>query len=234
MKSTQKTLSIILPAYNEAGAIANTVKGVDTAVKRLVGDDYEIIVVNDGSRDNTGQILKDLAKSVKKLTVIEHKTNLGYGAALRSGLEKADSKWVAYMDSDGQFNPNDLKLLLDETPNSNVVIGYRRFRQDNVVRRFNTWVWHLTVRLTTGLKVKDLDCGFKLFDGEVLRKTFPLTAEGAVVSVELLTKLKKQNAKWVEVEVRHYPRRSGKPTGANLSVVIKAIYELSRLGRVQT
>jgi glycosyltransferase involved in cell wall biosynthesis len=164
--------------------------------------------------------------------VVHHEQNQGYGAALVSGFKAARFEWVGYTDGDGQFDLADIERFFEPSQRADVLLGYRRQRNDHWGRRLNAWLWGQLVRLILGLKVKDLDCGFKLFKAERLRNLGSLEARGAVISAELLMKIKAMGCRWEEVMVEHYPRRGGAPSGARLSVILRAVRELLWLRKV--
>src|SRR5262249_14403742 len=155
-----KTLSVVLPAYNEEALIESTVRAVAEALMWW-GLESEIIVVNDGSHDRTGDVVASLAACDKRIRLITHPENRGYGAALVTGFESARNDLVFFMDSDGQFDISELASLLPLAQHYDTVWGYRRDRQDTWVRRLNAWGWKLLVRLFLGVSVRDVDCAFK-------------------------------------------------------------------------
>src|SRR4030043_2129540 len=217
-------LSVFFPAYNLEGQIENTVESAFIAIPKLV-DKYEIIVVNDGSRDKTGRVLSKLSLKYPNLKIITHKINKGYGAALKSGLYGAKYPWIAFTDGDGQFEITEMGKLLDEQKRSGaeLVIGYYRKRRVSTFKILTSKIWELIVYLLFGLRVRDIDCGFKLISKKVIDKIPKLESErGAFISSEFLIKARKSGFKIVETGVHHYPRTEGKGTGANLNVIVKS------------
>jgi glycosyltransferase involved in cell wall biosynthesis len=203
-----------------------------TAVlQRLEIPRYEIIIVNDGSTDESGRIADELAAKDPHIKVVHHPENQGYGAALVSGFTAARYEWVTFNDGDGQFDLGNLERFFEPSGRVDAVLGYRRVRNDHAGRKLNAWLWGGLVRGILGLKVRDLDCGFKLFRTEQVRRLGTLEARGAVISAELLMKLKMQGCTWEEVPVEHYPRLGGVPSGARLRVILRAVWELLRLRR---
>ncbi|GAC1447906.1 MAG: glycosyltransferase [Ktedonobacterales bacterium] len=224
---TWRHLSIVLPAYNEEAIIANTVQACLLTAERLCPN-AEIVVVNDGSRDRTGAIIDDLAARDARVVAIHHTVNRGYGAAILSGFAAARGELLFFMDSDGQFDIEDIARLIpiQERDPAVAVLGYRERRQDTWVRRANAWSWKQMVRLVLGLRgVRDIDCAFKLLPTRVVRAC-AITAQGAMVNTELLVKLQRMGVAWVQVPVRHFPRTHGTATGANLRVIARAFREL--------
>jgi glycosyltransferase involved in cell wall biosynthesis len=187
--------------------------------------DIEIIVVNDGSSDTTASIIDEMAAQSNDVVPVHHKVNRGYGAALRSGIYKANKELIFFTDSDLQFDLEEIRHLQEWIDKYDIVAGYRARRADPIHRRFNAWGWNVLVRLILGLKVKDIDCAFKLFRREVLQ-SIRLETVGAMINTEILTMAQRNGAKIKEVPVSHYPRLAGEQTGANLRVILKALREL--------
>jgi glycosyltransferase involved in cell wall biosynthesis len=228
-----KELSVFFPAYNEEKRLEKTVL---SAIKVLpsVADKWEVIIVNDGSKDKTGQVAKKIASKNKNVSVIEHEVNRGYGAALKSGLYSAKYRWITFIDSDGQFDFSEIDQFIEtqNKTNADLVIGYYKSRAVPFYRKVNSTLWQLVVFALFGLKVRDIDCAFKLIDAKIVKKIPQLESErGAFISSELLIKAKKVGAKIVEIPVSHFPREGGVGTGASLNVIIKSFVDLFRLWR---
>jgi len=231
MKSPWKSLSVFFPAYNEAEALPGLLEHSSEVLGGLGLEDYELIVVDDGSSDDTAKIVETCAAKDSHIRLVRHPKNMGYGAALSTGFAAAKYEWVAYNDGDGQFDLADIVRFYEPSQRADVVLGYRRQRQDHFGRKFNAWLWGQMVRVILGLRVRDLDCGFKLFRTVRVRSLGSLGARGAVISAELLMKLKMAGCVWEEVEVEHYPRKGGAPSGANAGVIMRAVRELVWLRR---
>ncbi|GAC1371964.1 MAG: hypothetical protein NVSMB39_6130 [Candidatus Saccharimonadales bacterium] len=231
MKPPWTSLSVFFPVYNEAEALPEVVDRATGVLRNLELENYEIIIVDDGSADGSGAIADRLAKQDQHIKVVHHGVNQGYGAALVSGFEAAKCQWVVYNDGDGQFDLGDLERFFEPSTRTDAVLGYRRVRHDHAGRKLNAWLWGEMVQEILGLQVRDLDCAFKLIKTERLKQLGRLEARGAVISAELLVKLKNAGVKWEEVPVEHYPRLGGEPTGAKLSVIFRALMELVRLRR---
>jgi glycosyltransferase involved in cell wall biosynthesis len=220
-----------MPVYNEAEALAGVVeRGLDVLAD-LGLHEYELVVVDDGSTDDTGRIADEYARKNPHVRVIHHPENRGYGAALVSGFEAARYEWVAYTDGDGQFDLADIRRFFEPSRRVDVVLGARRERNDHLGRKLNAWIWGQVVGIILGLRVRDLDCGFKLFRTNRVRSLGLLEARGAVISAELLLKLERSGCQWEEVLVEHYPRKGGAPSGARPAVIGRAVRELTRLRR---
>ena len=163
MSKLIKELSTFLPCYNEAENLGKTARNVLTNLKR-VAEKYELIIVNDGSRDNTQHVAQELAAKDQNIRIINHPVNRGYGAAFKSGLYAAKYPWISFIDADGQFDFSEIDqfIKIQKETEADLVIGYYRHRQVLFVRKLNTFAWQTVVFLLFGLKVRDIDCGFKL------------------------------------------------------------------------
>ena len=228
MTSVGQELSVVLPAYNEEANIENVVRGVAAYLDEH-GLDYEVIVVNDGSHDRTGEILTHLQQEFPRLRPQHHPQNRGYGAALRTGFDAAQKRYVFYMDGDGQFDIRDLDRLLPLASEDCIVTGYRIQRRDPFVRRLNAMLFGgFLVRVMLGVRVRDLNCAFKLIPRAVLRG-MTLESTGALINAELYGRAVRRGIRIREVGVNHYPRPAGVQTGAHLRVILRAFYDLFRL-----
>jgi len=231
MKKVIDQLSVFFPSYNEEANIEKTLM-MAREVLLDTASEWEIIVVNDGSRDRTGEIAERLSKSDKRIRVVTHSPNRGYGAAFKSGFYSARFPWIAFTDADGQFDFSEITKLIakQKETKADLVIGYYLKRQVSLLRKLNSFLWQLVVFLLFGLKVKDIDCGFKLVSKKVIDKIPKLESErGPFISSEFLIKAKKSGFKIVEVGVHHYPRKAGTATGAQLRVIIHGFIDLFRL-----
>ncbi len=222
-------LSVFLPAHNEESNIEEVVRGFCTELPRLTND-YEVIVVDDGSRDRTGEIADRLAAADRHVKVVHHPVNRRYGGAVISGIRASTKPFVLLCDGDGQFDPADIALLAAQMPTCDVAVGRRVQRADRFVRRLNGKAWTMLVRLLFGLKVRDIDCGFKLFRREAI-DGIELHSQGALISTELLARIAGRGARIREVDVHHLPRLGGESSGANLRVILYAFWELFALFR---
>ena len=225
-------LSVFFPCYNEEKNIKNTVSKAIKVLKK-VAKEWEIILINDGSKDNTAGVLKQIKKEYpKEISIITHNPNRGYGAALKSGLYNAKYNWIAFTDSDGQFDFGEITKFIDkqQKTKADIVIGYYLSRQVSKATILTSKIWEIIVFILFGLKVTDIDCGFKLINKNVIENIPKLEAErGAFISSEFLIKSKKAGFKIVELGVHHYPRVEGKATGRNLKVILKSFSDLFSL-----
>jgi len=220
-------LSAIVPVHDEAGSLEMVAHEL-LAVLPAVAAAWELIVVDDGSRDATAAIADRLASSRVGVRVVRHATNRGYGAALASGLAAARHPFVFWMDGDGQFRATELRLLVAALGEAEAVIGYRARRADRWIRRLNTALWNSLVRLLFDVPARDVNCAFKLVRRDVLGEE-ALQARGAMISTEILVRLHRRGSRIVEVPVAHFPRQGGSASGAAPRVVARALVELLRL-----
>jgi glycosyltransferase involved in cell wall biosynthesis len=221
-------LSVFFPAYNEESNIAKT---VNLAIKFLESEkiNYEILVVNDGSSDQTAAVVSELTRKNKRISLISHPRNRGYGGALKTGMKESAFDWICYADSDGQFNFQELQYFLKFINQYDMVIGYRKKRSDSQIRHLLAKALQIGDWLLFGVWFKDIDCGFKLFKKKVVQTVFPLVTESAITESEFMIKAKRAGFKIKEVGVTHLAREKGIQTGAQLKVVSKAIREAFKL-----
>jgi len=221
-------LSVFFPALNEEKNIEATVSRAISAIEPLVKK-LEVIVVNDGSTDKTKEVVEKFAKRDKRVRLINHEENKGYGGALKSGFYGAKYEWIFFSDGDGQFDFGEFKKLSDEVDEADLVIGFRKNRAEGFLRVANAKLWSLFILVLFGLRVKDIDCAFKLVKKKVLDTIPKLESDGAMVSAELLVKAKKAGFTIKEVPVSHFLRVTGNPTGANIKVILRAFKEALKL-----
>jgi glycosyltransferase involved in cell wall biosynthesis len=224
-------LSYFFPAHNEEGNLEALVADALVALPALASR-FEIIIVNDGSRDRTGALADALASAhPEAVRVIHHPTNLGYGAALRSGFRVARFEYVGFTDGDRQFAVSDLGRLtarIAEADRPDVVAGFRIQRADPLIRTLYARSYRLANRILFGLRVTDVDCACKLFRRDSLRG-LRVESGGAFFSAELLIKLAAAGRSVVQVGVPHYPRTIGTPTGARPAVILRAVRDFWNL-----
>jgi len=225
-------VSVFLPCHNEEGNIERVVAELEAELPRIAGH-HEIIVVDDGSRDRTGEIADRMAAANPRLKVVHHPVNRGYGVAVISGIRACNEPWIVLCDGDGQFETSDLARLAAKVPEFDVVVGHRTHRADPLMRRVNGKAWTVLMRLLLGIRISDVDCGLKLFRRDLV-EGIDLQAKGAMISAELMAQLAARGAKICEVDVRHLPRVAGEQSGASLKVIARAFRELFLLyGRLR-
>jgi dolichol-phosphate mannosyltransferase len=207
MEPRRPSLSLVLPAYNEAEGIGPAVAEADAALGRFA-DDYEILVVDDGSRDATADVVAGLARECSHVRLLSHDRNRGYGAALRTGFEAARGERVAFTDADGQFDVAELERLVAASRRTPVVVGYRIDRKDHWPRRFFSWGYNQIVRRLIGTGVRDCDCALKVFRRDALRSLLPESTH-FFVNTEMLARARQSGLPVAEIGVTHRPRRHG-------------------------
>lgn len=228
MSKSTPSVSVFFPAYNDAGTIASLVILAHMTVRKYTND-YEVIVVNDGSPDHTGELLDEMALVNPWLKVVHHQKNRGYGGALRTGFETASKKLVLYTDGDAQYDPREFALLLDEyTDEVDFVNGYKISRNDPLHRKIIGRVYHHFVKIAFGLKVRDVDCDFRLMKKSVFDKV-TLTRSSGVICVELMKKVTDANFRIAQVPVHHYHRTYGKSQFFNFPRVFRTLRDLANL-----
>lgn len=226
-----ESLSVFFPSYNEQDQIENTVTKAKKVLDQLKLE-WEILIINDGSKDKTAEIAAKLAASDKRIRVITHSPNHGYGASLKSGFYSALYPWIAFTDADGQFDFSEITKFIEtqKETGADLVIGYYLKRHVPFYRKLNTLLWQTIVYLLFGLNIRDIDCGFKLISQKVFTVIPKLESQrGAFISSELLIKARQSGFKIVEVGVHHYPRKTGSGTGSALNVIIKSFIDLFKL-----
>jgi glycosyltransferase involved in cell wall biosynthesis len=221
------SISVFFPCYNEQDNVKRVVsKAVE--VLEAMGADFEVIIVNDGSADGTGKAADELAATDNHVRVVHHPQNRGYGVALQSGIRAAKKDYIFFTDGDGQFDISEINLLLPLIEQNDIVCGYRLNRKDPFMRKVNGWLWTKLVCVLFGMRIRDIDCAFKLFRGEIF-EGMKLSSAGALISAEILARATRRGYRIAEVGVHHYPRTAGKQTGANFKVILRAFKELFKL-----
>jgi glycosyltransferase involved in cell wall biosynthesis len=224
-----KSLSVVFPAFNEEANIQAVVEDAHRTVPKLASI-FEIIVVNDGSKDRTREICDRLADELPNVRVVHHPKNRGYGAALKSGIALARYELIFFTDADGQFDLKEVAALLAHADSYDIVAGYRARRQDPPHRLLFAWGWNVLVRFVLGIRIRDIDCAFKVFNRRVFDRV-QINSVGAMVNTEIFAQVSRFGMTVEEVPVSHFPRRHGKPTGGNPAVILKAFRELIRMRR---
>lgn len=224
-----KNLSVFFPAFNEALNIPTTVEKAVGVLKGLNLDNWEVLIINDGSTDNEKEVGEELEKKFPNVRLI-NQTNGGYGKALRAGFKNSKYDWIVYTDADGQFDFSEINKFLEKSEDADFMIGYRMKRRDPFFRLLFAKGWALSLFIFFGLHLRDVDCGFKMIRREVLEAIPPLeSTRGGMINAELAIKAKKMGFRVIEIGVHHYPRLAGKPTGANIKVVIISYLNLLKL-----
>lgn len=217
------SLSLVLPAFNEEANIEVVVRDALATLPRFT-DDFEIVVVDDGSRDGTAEIVSRFADDEPSVRLQRHARNRGYGAALATGFRATRGDYVMFMDADRQFDIRDLRLLTPFAAEYDIVAGFRMERNDPLHRRVFAELFNVSVRVLFGVHLRDIDCAFKLFRGDLLRG-MELTAPGALINTEIQAKARRQGARLEQVGVHHYPRLAGEASGGSPRVIVRAMRE---------
>jgi glycosyltransferase involved in cell wall biosynthesis len=226
------SVSVFFPCFNEQGNVTRTTQRALEVLKKI-GADFEIIIVDDGSSDNTGKIADELARSDNRIKAVHHPQNMGYGAALQSGFKAASKELVFYTDGDGQFDISEMPPLLPLIKQYDIVSCYRLNRQDNMMRKINAWCWTKLVCFLFSMKVRDIDCAFKLYKRAIF-DNIKMESRGALIDAEILARAVKKGYIITQKGVHHYPRLAGRQTGANIRVIFRAFKELFKLyGRIR-
>lgn len=223
------SISLVLPAYNEAENIEPMVAEAVPALES-VADDYEIIVVDDGSADGTAAVTRRVMETNPHVRLVQHEVNQGFGAAVFSGFVHAEKQWIFYTDADRQFILSELEKFVPFMDQADLIAGYRAPRRDPFLRVFYGKGWSALCTLLFGYTVRDVDCGFKLFRREIIQELAgQIASRGATFSIEWLARAKRAGYRFVELPVTHRPRVAGSQTGANIDVIVRAFRELVRV-----
>ena len=220
------SISLVMPAYNEADNIEPMVAEATPALEANA-DDYEIIVVDDGSADETAAVTRRVMETHPHVRLVQHPVNQGFGAAVFSGFTSAEKDWIFYTDADRQFVLSELERFVPYMDEADLIAGYRAPRRDPFLRVFYGKGWSALCTLLFGYTVRDVDCGFKLFRREIIQNLAPqIASRGATFSIEWLVRAKRAGYRFVELPVTHRPRVAGSQTGANINVIVRAFREL--------
>jgi dolichol-phosphate mannosyltransferase len=227
--ATGQSVSVVLPAYNE---VDNVVVAVERALAVLASMtmNYEVIVVDDGSSDGTADAVLPLVEANPgQVRLFRHVQNVGYGAAIRTGMCNAKGELIFYTDADNQFDIGELKWFLPLIADHDMVVGFRVYRYDPVLRSILSWLYNRLVNVLFRVRVRDVDCAFKLFRREVVEKT-PIDSTDFFVDTELLARARKWNFRIVERGVRHYPRTAGETTvrASHIGLTLKTVARMWR------
>lgn len=222
---SQISISVFFPAYYDEGNIGKVVSKAVEVLEEMNLKDYEVIIIEDGSPDNTGKVADELAEKYKKVRVIHHEKNMGYGATLRDGFYAAKMDYVFYSDGDNQFDLDELKKFLALIPFTDIVVGYRKTKQYSLWRKFTSLSYNYVLKILFGIRYWDIDCAFKVFPTELFKK-IEIESIDAFIDAEIMLKAKLLGYTSTELGVKHLPRVDGISTGARPSVIVRTIKEI--------
>lgn len=223
-KAKLPELSIFFPLWNEDANVTTLVEEAIPVAKQ-VATKWEILLIDDGSTDKTSKKARVLEEKHSNIRLISHHVNRGYGAALQTGFNNAKYDYVVFTDGDLQFDFSEVTRFIDKIENADIVIGYRRKRDDTFFRYVLMILHRIWSYVFFGVFVKDIDCGFKLFRKTAIEAISPLRSEGAIITTEILAKAKIKKLRIAQVEITHYARKYGESSGGNLAVIIRAMLE---------
>lgn len=221
------SLTIFFPCYNEEANVERVTRQA-VEVGRNVASDLEVIIVNDGSRDRTGEIADRLAAEIPEVRAVHNQPNRGYGGALQRGFREATKNWIFYTDGDGQFDMNEIPRVLPLLEQYDIVSCYRIERKDPFMRKLNAFAWTTLVNLLFRIRLRDIDGAFKFYPKPFI-DAIEMQSTGALIDTEMLAKARNMKLSIGQVGVQHYPRTAGQQTGANLKVILRAFRELFKL-----
>lgn len=219
------SLAISIPAYNEEAALPGVLQASQEVLSSLT-DDWEIVIINDGSRDATGAVADRFARENSRIKVFHHPQNQGFGPTLREVFTRPTKEWIFFIPGDGQIHPSQLKTLWAGTSRAEFILGWRVDRQDPINRRINAGVYNLLVSSMLGRRIHDVD-SVALFQRDVAQR-ITLESQSVFIHAEFLMKSVQAGARWLELPIEHRPRQGGKALGSNLSVIFKTFGELMR------
>jgi glycosyltransferase involved in cell wall biosynthesis len=218
------SISFFCPAYYDEKNLPRLIPEVSKLLSEIA-EQYEIIIIEDGSPDDTGKVADELAGRYPNVRVIHHPKNLGYGATLAEGWKTGKLDWIFYTDGDRQYDVSEFRLFLPYLENYDALIGYRKHRVLSGSRKIQSATYNWLIRALFGLNFRDIDCSFKIIRRSVLDR-INLRSRSAFIDAELLIKLQQLGARTLELPVTHFPRAHGRASGASLSVVMQTIREI--------
>ncbi len=221
------SLTIFFPCYNEEANVERVTRAA-VAAGRKIAADLEVIIVNDGSRDRTGEIADRLSTEIPEVRAVHNNPNRGYGGALQRGFREATKNWIFYTDGDGQFDFEEMAAVKKLLEQFDIASCYRIDRKDSLVRKANAFAWSTLVNLLFGIGLRDIDCAFKFYPKPFI-DAIELHSTGALIDTEMLAKARNLGLSIGQMGVHHYPRTAGQQTGAKLSVIFRAFGELFKL-----
>lgn len=225
------SLSVFFPAYYDEMNIDKVVTKAVEVLESLKLKDYEVIIIEDGSPDKTGEVADKLAEQHEKVRVIHHKVNMGYGATLKDGFYNAKFEYVFYSDGDNQFNLEELKKFIVLLPYSDIVVGFRKQKEYSFFRKLTSLCYNYLLKALFDIRFWDIDCAFKLFKADLFKK-IAIESKDAFIDAEIMIKAKLLGYTSTELGVEHYPRVDGISTGARPSVIFRTLREIYEFRKV--
>lgn len=222
-----RSVTVFFPCYNEEANVERTTLAAMQTCRRLFPD-FEVIIVDDGSKDHTGEIANRLAQEHAHVRAVHNVPNRGYGGALQRGFREASKEWVFYTDGDGQFDFQEIDKLLPLLARFDIASAYRLNRSDSLIRKINAFCWTILVNIVFKMRVRDIDCAFKIYPRKLFGE-IEMKSNGALIDAEILARARRLGYTIGQVGVHHYPRTAGSQTGAKLSVILRAFKELFAL-----
>ena len=219
----EKGLTVILPAFNEEANIKDVIFDIVQNIRKYI-EDFEIIVIDDGSTDATLNIITKMQQLYPQLKVKSHEENKGYGCALKTGIELAKKEYIFFIDADSQFDISDFRLCWENRQKYDFILGYRKNRKDNVHRIILGRAGNFLSNLLLRKMIKDINCGFKLFRASSLKR-LSLISTGGLIYFEILYNLLTEKRNFLQLAVNHHERKKGTPSGGKLKVITKIIGE---------
>ena len=219
----------MFPCYNEEANVERVTRAA-VAVGRKHAADLEVLIVNDGSHDKTGEIADRLAAEIPEVRSVHNNPNRGYGGALSRGFREATKNWIFYTDGDGQFDFEEIGAILPLLKTHDIISCYRLDRKDPLIRKLNAFAWSTLVNLLFRIGLRDIDCAFKIYPRTFIER-IQMHSTGALIDTEMLAKARNMGLTIAQMGVHHYPRTAGQQTGANLKVILRAFRELFKLYR---
>lgn len=221
---TLPSLSVFYPAYNDSQSLPSLIRDTYKVLPKITND-YEVIIINDGSKDSTQKVAEGLQKKYKHLLLVNHKKNRGYGGALQTGFKKATKEWIFYTDGDGQYNPQELKKLVQlATDKTTAVNGYKLQRHDSFIRIYIGKIYNIVIHLLYPIPIKDVDCDFRLIHSSLLKK-MRLSSTSALICLELILKISQNGATFKQIEVSHIERKYGSSQFFNIKNILQSLRE---------
>jgi len=222
------SVSIFYPCYNDWGTMGSMVLLTIQTAERL-GLDYDITLVDDGSDGHTLDLLDTIEANYPAVRVVRHEKNRGYGGALRSGFAAASKEWIFYTDGDAQYDVREIERLIEEAgPDVDVVQGYKITRHDPMHRRIIGRVYHWIVKLAFGLRLRDVDCDFRLIRRSVFDRV-TLVHDSGIICCEMMVKIQRAGFRVAEVPVHHFQRAHGKSQFFNFPRIANVAKNLTEL-----